>query len=196
MKQVAVAFATSGLSPKQGHRISELVAIEQDDGNSTGRYLHLQFRIGDAQTAKPTFAEAFNRLDELIGDSPIIVHHAGHWRKFIRGELRSVKKRGAKRLLTQTVDVSGWAHSRFPKQRKSLAAIAQRVGVVVPTELSGLNLEVEQLRLIANAMKPPDAKPQAPATTEATPMIKPTSSEPTPTRLSERVRLFWRSLVG
>jgi DNA polymerase III subunit epsilon len=196
MKQVAVAFATTGPSPKQGHRISELVAVEQEDGSATGRYLHLQLRTADAQTAKPTFAEAFDALDELIGDAPIVVRHAGHWRKFIREELRSIKKRGARRLLTQTVDVSAWAHSRYPKQRKSLAAIAQRVGVVVSPELSGLNLETEQLRLIANAMKPSDAKPHAPATAKATPMIKPTSPEPKPARFSERVKLFWRSLVG
>ena len=148
MRQVAIAFATTGPSPKQGHRVSELVAVEKLDGDADGRRIHLEFKVDEAQD-KPTFAAQFDTLNDFIGDAAIVLHDAGRWRSFLRAELRNIKKRGARRLLNQTLDVSHWARSRYPKSRKSVEAIARKCGVSARAELTGLFLEAEQLRRIA-----------------------------------------------
>src|SRR5881394_3167246 len=136
MRQIAIAFTTTGPSPKQGHRISELLAVEDVDGEARRTYF-LAFKpeiLGE----RPTFLERLDALDELVGDAPIVVHNAAQWRKYLRVELRQLKKRGARRLLRQTVDVYRWAYQRHPKRRKDIAAIARRVGITPSSELSGL----------------------------------------------------------
>ena len=175
MRQVAIAFTTTGPSPKEGHRISDLVAVEQTCGTRLGRTLHLIFRADDAQDEKPTLAMEFDELDELIADAPIVVHHAGLWRKFMRVELRDIKKRGARRLLKQVVDVTGWAHSRYPKQRKSLEAIARKCGIADPEGMTGLRLDAERIRLIAQLMsQEPTPAPVIPAVS----VLPPTEEAP------------------
>lgn len=163
MRQVAIAFETSGPNPRLGHRFSELVAVEQGNDEEMGRTLHLCFRTDEASIDKLTFATQFAALDEFVADAPIILHDTGLWRKFIRAELRSIKQKNARRLLNQTIDVSRWAHQRYPKHRKSVAAIATRLSIAVPSELKGLRHTAEQLRLIGTAMNS-----SAPRTSEKT----------------------------
>jgi DNA polymerase III epsilon subunit-like protein len=153
MRQIVIAFSTTGPSPKKGDRISELVAVEQANGLATGKTLHLVFQPPEKEGGKATFAAQFGALDDLVGDAQVVVHHAGNWRKFLRIELRDAKTRGARRLLKQTVDVYRWAHQRYPKHRKDVAALAKRLCIVVPADLTGLRASVEQLRLIAREMK-------------------------------------------
>jgi len=193
MKQVVVAFATTGNNPKEGHRFSELVAIEQVDGQP-GRRLHLKFKTDAAQEGK-TFADQFDLLDDLIGDTPIVIHHAGQWRKFLRPELDAIKKRGARRLLKQTVDVSTWAQQRFPKQRKDLAAIARKVQVNIPAGLTGIELEAEQQRLIATKMQPTPTVVASAAAVQ-TPPANTTSHALIARGFGERIGLCWRVLTG
>src|SRR5512137_408133 len=119
MRQVVIAFSTTGKDPKAGAQISELVATEHEDGHATGRTLHMSFAEDAAQDGT-TFAQQFDTLDGFIMDARIVVFNATIWRKFMRAELRSIKKHGARRLLMQTFDVSHWARQRLPRQRKDL----------------------------------------------------------------------------
>jgi DNA polymerase III subunit epsilon len=213
MRQVAIAFTTTGPSPKQGHRISELVAVEQVGSEQMKRTLHLFFKANDAASDKLTFATQFDALDQFIADAPIILHDTGAWRKFLRAELQGIKNKGARRLLTQVVDVSRWAHQRFPKHRKSVAAIAKRLNIVVSSELSGLRLTAEQLALIGKAIRSADAKspqsvatepvtatpaptPEPGPTPEPTPEPAPTVRRARPAGLIEKLSAAWRVLVG
>lgn len=122
MRQVVIAFATTGKDPRAGASISELTAIERDNGQPTGRMLHMTFAASASQDGA-TFAQQFDALDGLITDARVVVFNAALWRKFLRPELRQIKNRGARRLLTQAIDISQWARQRFPKQRKELVAV-------------------------------------------------------------------------
>jgi DNA polymerase-3 subunit epsilon len=195
MRQVAIAFATTGPSPKQGHRISELVAVENLDGDAKGRSIHLQFKVDEAQD-KQTFSMQFDTLNEFIGDATIVLHDAGRWRGFLRVELRSIRKRGARRLLTQTLDVSRWARSRYPKSRKSVEAIARKCGVSAPAEMTGLFLEAEQLRLIAPLLSREPMQAATPVVPDPTPAIERSEPAPPPEpNWIQRVQRFCLGLV-
>lgn len=205
MRQVAIAFKTTGASPKAGHRVSELLAAELSDGNPTGSKLHHIYTGGDQAEGK-TFAAQFDELDRFIGDAHVIVHQGNVWRKFMRIELRPIKSKTARRLLRDIVDVSAWAHTRFPKQRKNLASLAKKVGHVQPEGEVGLKLDIQLLVGIACKMNPTPVEPTSTQTQPtAQPATLPMESAPAPGKdevpavpkpLGERLRLCWRVLVG
>lgn len=205
MKQVAVAFSTSGPSPKAGHCISELLAAELSDSIPTGSRLHHTYRCVDQVEGK-TFAEQFEELDKFIGEAHVIVHQGNVWRKFMRIELRPIKSKTARRLLRDIVDVSAWAHTRFPKQRKDLASLAKKVGYVPDAGEVGLRLDSQLLVGIASKMNP---VPVEHTSTQTKPTVEPatltTASAPAhgkenlpavPRSFGERLRMCWSVLVG
>ena len=208
MRQVAIAFATTGPTPKRGHRISELVAVEKVDAEPVGKVLHLYFNAGDPASDKPSFAAQLDALDHFVADAPIVLHDPGVWRRFLRVELQGIKNKGARRLLTQVVDVSRWAHQRYPKHRKSVAALAKRLNIVASPDLSGLRLTAVQLALIGRAIQAADAElhPQA-AQVPVTPAPLPTAQQAPvppapavpqakPAGLLGRLGALWRAWVG
>jgi hypothetical protein len=198
MKQFAVAFSTTGNSPKAGHRFSEILLVGQENGVLNG--LNAKFKLNDhpASSEQVTFPEALASMKTLVGDATLIVHNAGSWKRFLRVELRHIKRHGAGHLLNNIVDVSAWAHQRYPRQRKDVVAIARRAGIEIPDSLTGLELQAELLRRIANLMSGP---------TRAIPVeLEAIGSLPTKAMLEtrqgatrnwiERAGRFWRCLTG
>lgn len=194
MKQVAIAFKTTGPSPKAGDRIAELMAVQAD-----GDRLHLVF----SEDKGKTFAALLPRLEEFIGESEVVVYHAGHWRKFLRVELRGIRKPRGRRLLEGLVDVSAWAHQRFPRQRKDIAAIARQLGITVGAELVDLERDGELLRQIATRMntldEPTAVAPVADTPQAEMPMVPVAETVAIESRRGnwvERIGNFWRHLTG
>lgn len=195
MQQFAVAFATTGNSPKAGHRFSEIVLLGQENGVPNGQ--RAIFTFGDAVgEGAVTFPAALTAMKVLVGDAQLIVHDPGRWRRFLRPELRVIKRHRAGHLMNNLLDVSAWAHQRFPRARKDVAAIARKAGVEVPKGLTGLELEAELLLRIANVMTP--ATELAVVTADpAVPVVMPSH---TPSELPSawvlRLGNFWRRLTG
>jgi hypothetical protein len=196
MKQVAIAFATTGPSPKDGHRFSELVLVLVKQG--TDRRLHVKVEPENGNT----FAARFPEIDSFIGDASLVMLNGGRWRRFLRVELKAIKGRGARRLMLGVIDVGDWAHQRFPRQRKNVTAIASRMGISGTKELTGLEREAELLGLIAQQMNTSPAEPASVAPTKA--VIDAFPAAPIPVALPEtrqgnwveRVGNFWRNLTG
>ena len=115
MKQFAVAFATTGNSPKDGHRFSEIVVVGDENEATIGERSSFRLAGGNEVKDVVTFVVALEAMKSLVGESPIVVHDAGKWRRFLRAELRSIKRHGAANLMNNVVDVSAWAHQRFPR---------------------------------------------------------------------------------
>ena len=195
MKQVAVAFSTNGNSPKEGHRFSEIVLIGQENGRTKGD--RFWFRLNDKPTSgqQVTFAGALPMMKTLVGDAQLIVHDIGRWRRFLRAELRTIKRHGADKLMNNVVDVSSWAHQRFPRQRKEVAGIARRAGIEIPADLTGLELEAELLRKIANVMTEV-AKAYTVSDARAMICVVPTNEPSLKRCWVEQVGCFWRRLTG
>ncbi|HXS54020.1 MAG TPA: hypothetical protein VN782_15905 [Usitatibacter sp.] len=188
MRQVAIAFTTTGNDPKKGHCFREMVAVEQLEDGTCSRVVQLSFKTPDDPERKP-FAEQFPELDALIGDATIVVHNAGIWKKFLRPELATVKDRKARRLLTQVFDVNAWAQRSFPKQRRSLEIIARKTNIKIEGQQSGLRLNAERLRLIAAVAMKQRTEPSIPSDHGVRP--------DTPVRrLARRLRFCWLGLRG
>jgi len=155
MMQFAVAFTTTGNSPKAGHRFNEIILLGQENGVLNGQRASFKFNADPSSKHGVAFPEALARMKAMIGDAKVIVHHAGNWRRFMRVELRSIKRHEASHLMNNVIDVHAWAHQRFPRQRNNVVALAKKSGIEIPAELTGLDLEVELLRRIANLMSVP-----------------------------------------
>ena len=196
--QFAVAFNTTGNSPKDGHRFSEIVLLGQEDGVLNGQRARFKLSVDPESKQQVTFPVALAAMKNLIGDAQVIVHNAGNWRRFLRLELKSIKRHGANHLMNNVVEVNAWAHQRFPRQRKDVVAIARRAGIEIPADLAGLDLEAELLRRIANLMSAPAKVP--PAATEVIPvsLVSDVQALPQATKGNwiERAGSFWRSLTG
>ena len=132
----------------------------------------------------------------MIGDAKVIVHNAGNWRRFLRVELRSIKRHGANPLMNNVIDVHAWAHQRFPRQRNDVVALAKKSGIEIPAELTGLDLEAELLRRIANLMH--ITTKTTPSVTEVLPVspVPGVQAVPQTTHHNwiEKVGRFWRNL--
>lgn len=197
MRLVVIAFATTGKDPKAGARISELAAIEQDDGRPSGRTLHLTFATAKGSVDE-SFAQQFDTLNNLVGDAKIVVFDAALWRRFLRPELRHVNRPGSRRLLSQTLDIRAWARQRFPKQRNDLSAIARKLGVCVSPDADGLVHDVATLSAIATLVQSPIG--EAARTPHVQQKTAPQELVEAPTAhqrsLINRLVLCWRVLSG
>lgn len=152
MRRVVISFATTGVSPKKGHRMSELVAIECKENEVKGRVLHLCFKVDGVQSANKSFAEQFHLLDEMIGSAKVVVLDRVIWRRFLRNEISGVKNRSARRLLKDAIDILTWARQKFPRQRKDVKSIARLLQIKVGERLGDVRQEAEVLFLIASQM--------------------------------------------
>lgn len=194
--QFAVAFTTTGNSPKSGHRFNEIVVIGQEDGVPNGQRAKFRLNVDPASKHGLAFTEALARMKALIGDAELIVHNAGNWRRFLRVELKNIKRHGASHLMNNVIEVHAWAHQRFPRQRKDVVEIAKRSGIEIPADLAGLDLEAELLRRIANLMSL--ATMTSPVVTEAKTMSPvpdvQTIQQATQRNWLKKVGSFWRNL--
>lgn len=90
MRRVAVAMSTTGPEPKQGHRITELAAVEMN-GGAPGKALHLRIAqdapSGPGETGVP-FSDALARWTQFIAGRPMVVHDAYEFRRFLRAECK------------------------------------------------------------------------------------------------------------
>jgi len=196
MMQFAVAFTTTGNSPKAGHRFNEIILLGQENGVLNAQRASFKFNANTESKQQVTFPEALARMKAIIGESEVIVHNAGNWRRFLRVELRSIKRHGAGHLMNNVTDVHAWAHQRFPRQRNNVVALAKKSGIEIPADLTGLDLEVELLRRIANLMSTPTKI--SPAVTEPKPLSLMPVVQAIPQAAqhswTERVGSFWRNL--
>lgn len=208
MRQVAISFATTGPSPRGGHRICEIVLVGQKEGTQEGRMVRFRLLSESGVSEPARFATVLPELKSFVGDATVVVSDAGKWRRFLRAELRTIRRHGAGRLLNELVDVSSWAHQRFPRQRRNVAAIARRMGIEVDKELIGLEREAELLRLIARGMntsmersaqqisEPNHVLPSKVIGTAERQVTTKVAGLPTRKGWVERFGLLWRRLSG
>jgi DNA polymerase-3 subunit epsilon len=140
-REIVLDTETTGLDPRQGHRLVEIACVELRDLLPTGRHFHCYINPErdidpDAERVhglsrsflsdKPLFAhpEVGLALLEFIGDAPIIAHNAPFDRGFINTELELA----GLELLHETrwIDSLTLAQQRFPGMYNSLDALCKR----------------------------------------------------------------------
>ncbi len=142
MRQIVLDTETTGLEPKQGHRIIEIGCVELNNRRKTHhqyhQYINPEREIEDGAydvhgisneflADKPVFAVAAQEFIDFIRDSELIIHNAPFDVGFINAELKKLGKQWGKVEDYCTVtDTLVMAREMHPGQKNSLDALCKR----------------------------------------------------------------------
>ncbi len=143
-REIVLDTETTGLDPRQGHRVIEIACVEIIDLLPTGQHFHCYIhperdidpdaeRVHGISLAslegKPRFADAevAAKFLNFIGDARLVAHNAGFDRGFVNHELalagHPILPEG------RWVDTLALAQKRFPGMYNSLDALCKRFKV-------------------------------------------------------------------
>ena len=135
MREIALDTETTGISPRDGHRIIEIGALELMHHLPTGRKLHLYINperdIDDGAVAvhgitsdflvdKPVFADIVDEFLAFVGDDPMVIHNASFDMGFINAELKRLDRPALP--MAQSTDTLMMARKKFPGAQANLDA--------------------------------------------------------------------------
>ncbi len=138
MRQVVLDTETTGLDPKQGHRIIEVAAIELDgrkvSDRTFHRYLNPEREIDEGAAAvhgltlerlqnEAKFAEIAPALLEFIAGAQLIIHNAPFDIGFLNAELTLA---GLRTLSNPVIDTLKVAKELHPGKKNNLNALCDR----------------------------------------------------------------------
>lgn len=142
VREIVLDTETTGLDPRQGHRIVEIGCLELVNHVPTDRsfhkYINPEMDISEDAVAvhgltrerlskEPVFAEIVAEFMDFVGDAPFIIHNAEFDMNFLNAEFG---KLGLPQMpvdrATCTVKL---ARRRFPGAPANLDALCRRFGV-------------------------------------------------------------------
>ncbi|WP_375327012.1 DNA polymerase III subunit epsilon [Candidatus Tisiphia endosymbiont of Nemotelus uliginosus] len=142
LREIILDTETTGLEPKDGHRIVEIGAIEMVNKVLTGKHFHFYinperdmpneaYRIhgisGEFLKDKLLFKQIAEEFLIFIKDSKLIIHNAAFDIKFINYELSLLNNPSIEFLeLSNTIDTLALARKMFPGMKASLDALCKR----------------------------------------------------------------------
>ena len=142
LREIVLDTETTGLDPRQGHRIVEIGCLELINHIPTDRnfhrYINPECDISDEAVAvhglsrerlskEPVFAEIAADFLDFIGDAKLIIHNADFDVGFLNAELAALGlPQMAPDRATCTVKL---ARRRFPGAPANLDALCRRFGV-------------------------------------------------------------------
>ncbi len=169
MRQVIVDTETTGLDPREGHRIIEIGCVELLDRRHTSRHFHQYFRpdrdidegalqvhgiTKEFLTDKPSFGEVVEDLIGFLDGAELIIHNAPFDVGFINYELSLAGESfGSIENYCAIVDTLALARELHPGQKNSLDALCRRYEVDnSQRELHGALLDAQILADVYLAM--------------------------------------------
>lgn len=142
MREIVFDTETTGLDPRDGHRLVEFAGIELVERVPTGRHLHFYVNPGRSMPAeaqavhgltdefladKPAFASQARELCQFLQDAVLVAHNAQFDMRFLNFELELCGLPPiAQELVVDTLEL---ARKRFPGAKHSLDALCQRFGI-------------------------------------------------------------------
>jgi DNA polymerase III subunit epsilon len=144
MRQLVLDTETTGLDPKQDHRVIEIAALELVDRRPTGRHLHVKLNpereidLGatevhgmtwDDLRDKPVFRDEAAEFIEFVRGAEWIIHNAPFDVGFLDAELARIDAPSCRELAASIVDTLAMARDAFPGKRNNLDALCERYGV-------------------------------------------------------------------
>jgi DNA polymerase III subunit epsilon len=142
LREIVFDTETTGIDPRDGHKIVEIGCIELIDGVQTGRtfhhYLNPERDIPQETTDihgitneqvrdKPIFGQIVDDFLAFIGDSPMVAHNAEFDFRFVNAELDNIGR--APLSATRMIDTVKIAKRLYPGARLSLDALCSRLGI-------------------------------------------------------------------
>lgn len=141
-REIVLDTETTGLDPKNGHKIVEIGCIELINHLPTDRHFHIYLNperemeeaamrihgiTNEFVLDKPLFKDVVKDFLEFIEDSPLVIHNAPFDMKFINAELGWA---GHKRLpMQRAIDTLIMARQKFPGAPASLDALCKRFDI-------------------------------------------------------------------
>ena len=144
MRQIILDTETTGLDPRQGHRIIELAGVELVDRRPTGRQVHYYFNpereIDAAATEihgmtwddlrqRPRFRDLAAEFLDFARGAEWIIHNAPFDVEFLDNELARCDACACREVYVKLTDTLSLAREQFPGKRNSLDALCERFGV-------------------------------------------------------------------
>lgn len=175
MRQIVLDTETTGLSPKDGHRIIEIGCVELIDREITGnryhQYIHPQRDIDPGAErvhgislafldGKPTFDAIADDFVAFIDGAELVIHNAPFDVGFLEAELARVAHPQADiGGLYDIIDTLTLARKKHPGQKNNLDALCKRYQVDnADRTLHGALLDAEILADVYLAMTGGQAK--------------------------------------
>ena len=139
MREIILDTETTGLDPKQGHRIIEIGALEMVDKILTGRSFHHYinperdipyeaFQIPGISAEylkdKPKFHQVADEFLEFVLGGKLVIHNASFDMNFLNFELSLINKHSLDHL--SVIDTLSVARRMFPGQKNNLDALCKR----------------------------------------------------------------------
>ncbi len=144
MRQIVLDTETTGLEPRDGHRIIEIGAVELIDRRLTGRHFHQYLNpecdIDDGALEvhgitreflrdKPVFADVAQEFLDFIEGAELLIHNAPFDIGFLDMELGLINHPLRIENHAQILDTLQLARDLHPGQRNSLDALCKRYEV-------------------------------------------------------------------
>ena len=144
MRQIILDTETTGLDPKQGHRVIEIGCLELVGRRLTERRFHRYLNperpsdegavavhgLTDEFLAdKPKFAEVADELLEFVRDAEVIIHNAAFDVEFLNAELARISRPAFTEHCAGVTDTLKLARELHPGKRNSLDALCERYQV-------------------------------------------------------------------
>jgi DNA polymerase-3 subunit epsilon len=142
MREIVLDTETTGLDPKQGHRLIEIGGIEIFNRIPTGREFHrfinperdvpaeaqkIHGITTESLVSKPLFRDVVREFLAFIGDDTLVIHNAQFDITFLNHELQLA---GEKPLsFERVVDTLAIARRRHPAGPNTLDALCKRYGI-------------------------------------------------------------------
>lgn len=141
MREICFDTETTGLDPRDGHKVIEIACVELIDKVKSGNFYHVYINprreipaeatnihgiTDEFVKDKPIFDHIAKDFLEFIGDAKLVAHNASFDIKFLNHELRAV---GLNILTNEVVDSLQLARRQFPGSPNSLDALCKRFGV-------------------------------------------------------------------
>ena len=142
IREIVLDTETTGLSPRDGHRMVEIGAIELINHLPSGKTFHAYLNperdipkeaeavhglSGAFLKDKSRFSDVADQFLDFISDSLLIIHNASFDISFINAELAQAKKPAID--YGRVLDTLAMAKQKFPMASNSLDALCRRFGV-------------------------------------------------------------------
>ncbi|MDB5777365.1 MAG: polymerase subunit epsilon [Herbaspirillum sp.] len=144
MRHIILDTETTGINPRNGHRIIEIGCVEMLNRQLTGNNFHRYLNPGrDSEEGalavhgltteflsdKPKFEEVAAEFLDYVGNAEIIIHNAPFDVGFLDMELSLLGFPHFKEHVTGVIDTLPMAKEMHPGKRNSLDALCDRYGI-------------------------------------------------------------------
>jgi DNA polymerase III subunit epsilon len=168
MRQIVLDTETTGLDPKQGHRLIEVAGVEFVNRRPTGRTIHFYLNpereidsgatdvhgfTWDMLRDRAKFADVVEEFLEFARGAQWIIHNAPFDIAFLDEELKRVSLPSVASVAADVIDTLALAREHFPGKKNNLDALCERFGVShAHRTLHGAMLDAQLLAEVYLAM--------------------------------------------